>query len=72
MRDLAHAVMAAAGDGEEIGRLARRLKGSCQNLGASAMAEISATLEAGAGEPAALADELARLHEPTVAALRTL
>jgi HPt (histidine-containing phosphotransfer) domain-containing protein len=57
-----------AGDGDEVRRLAHRLKGSARNVGATAMAELSADLQ-----EATSADALARLEAafaPTCAALR--
>jgi two-component system, sensor histidine kinase and response regulator len=60
----------AAGDREELRRLAHRLKGSARNVGATGMAELSAALEAG---PPDVPQALARLDAafaPTRDALR--
>jgi two-component system, sensor histidine kinase and response regulator len=57
-----------AGDRAEVRRLAHRLKGSARNVGATAMAQLSAELETARDAPA-----LARLEAalpPTSAALR--
>ena len=43
----------AADDGEEVRRLAHRLKGSARNVGATGMAELAAALEAGPADAAA-------------------
>jgi HPt (histidine-containing phosphotransfer) domain-containing protein len=59
-----------AGDGEEVRRLAHRLKGSARNVGATGMAALSAALEQREpGAPAALGRLDAALA-PTCAALR--
>jgi HPt (histidine-containing phosphotransfer) domain-containing protein len=59
-----------AGDREEVRRLAHRLKGSARNVGATAMAELSATLEAGPPDLPAALGRLAAALEPTCAQLR--
>jgi HPt (histidine-containing phosphotransfer) domain-containing protein len=59
-----------AGDGDEVRRLAHRLKGSARNVGATGMAELAAALEQRPPDtPAALA-RLASALEPTCAQLR--
>jgi CheY-like chemotaxis protein len=61
---------AANGDGEAVRRAAHKLKGSCQNIGASFMAGLAGNLEqAAAAEPAELAG-LERVFEDTRDALR--
>jgi len=60
----------AAGDREEVRRLAHRLKGSARNVGATGMAELAGALEAGPPDPAAALDRLAGAVDPTCAALR--
>jgi two-component system, sensor histidine kinase and response regulator len=60
------AELRATADPATTQSLAHRLKGSCANLGARAMAEQCEALERGDGD----ADALVRLYEPTLAALR--
>jgi CheY-like chemotaxis protein len=59
----------SAGDGAAITRGAHTIKGSCRNVGATAMAEVSAAIETGDSTDI---DELDRLFEPTVDAARRL
>jgi HPt (histidine-containing phosphotransfer) domain-containing protein len=44
-----------AGDGEGLRRAAHKLKGSCQNIGATFMATLAASLEGAPGDAEALA-----------------
>jgi two-component system sensor histidine kinase/response regulator len=61
---------AESGDGEAVRRAAHKLKGSCQNIGASFMAGLADNLEqAAAAEPSELAG-LERVFEDTRDALR--
>jgi two-component system sensor histidine kinase/response regulator len=61
---------AESGDGEAVRRAAHKLKGSCQNIGASFMADLASDLEqAASAEPSALAG-LERVFEDTRDALR--
>jgi two-component system sensor histidine kinase/response regulator len=61
---------AESGDGEAVRRAAHKLKGSCQNIGASFMADLADNLEqAAAADPSALAG-LERVFEDTRDALR--
>jgi PAS domain S-box-containing protein len=57
-----------AGDGEALGRAAHKLKGSCQNVGATFMATLASSLERGEA-PAGALDELEAAYEPTRDAL---
>jgi CheY-like chemotaxis protein len=57
------------GDGEAVRRAAHKLKGSCQNIGASGMASLAARVEQDDAEPALLTD-LEDAFEPTRDALR--
>jgi HPt (histidine-containing phosphotransfer) domain-containing protein len=59
-----------AGEGEEVRRLAHRLEGSARNVGATAMAELSATLEQGPRDAPAALGRLTAALEPTCARLR--
>jgi len=59
---------AAAGDRDEVRRLAHRLKGSARNVGANGMADLAAALEQGGG-PAAL-DRLEAALDQTRSQLR--
>ena len=56
-----------AGDAAAIKRSAHMLKGSCRNVGATAMADVSEAIEQGASDDV---DELDRLLAPTVDAAR--
>ena len=61
---------ADAGDGDELRRAAHKLKGSCQNIGATFMASLCRSLEtaeSGHGETLA---ELVGALDPTEAAIR--
>jgi two-component system, sensor histidine kinase and response regulator len=58
------------GDLEAIRRGAHKLKGSCQNVGATWMATLCRSLEAGEGDPVATLHELAAAFPPTEAAIR--
>jgi len=57
-----------AGDGDALGRAAHKLKGSCQNVGASFMATLASALERGDATAGAV-DELEAAYEPTRDAL---
>jgi CheY-like chemotaxis protein len=59
----------SAGDATAIKRSAHTIKGSCGNVGATAMADVSAAIETGASQDV---DELDRLFGPTLAAARRL
>jgi two-component system, sensor histidine kinase and response regulator len=61
---------AAAGDSTALRRVAHKLKGGCQNVGAVGMATLCRAIETGA-EPAGTIAELAAALEPTGAALRS-
>jgi CheY-like chemotaxis protein/HPt (histidine-containing phosphotransfer) domain-containing protein len=58
----------AGGDAEALGRAAHKLKGSCQNVGASFMATLADAIERG-DAPAGVMDELEAAFEPTRDAL---
>jgi CheY-like chemotaxis protein len=57
-----------AGDADALGRAAHKLKGSCQNVGASFMATLASALERGDATAGAV-DELEAAYEPTRDAL---
>jgi HPt (histidine-containing phosphotransfer) domain-containing protein len=59
-----------AGDPDAIRRAAHSLKGSCQNVGATAMATVCHELEADPAIADAGVERLRELVEPTLAALR--
>jgi HPt (histidine-containing phosphotransfer) domain-containing protein len=59
-----------AGDDDAVRSAAHHLKGACQNVGAGAMADLCRAIEADAAH--ADVERLARLLEPTVAALRAV
>jgi signal transduction histidine kinase/CheY-like chemotaxis protein len=59
----------SAGDAVAIKRSAHAIKGSCSNVGATAMAAVSGAIESGASRDI---DELDRLFGPTVDAARRL
>jgi two-component system sensor histidine kinase/response regulator len=59
-----------AGDAEGCRRVAHKLKGSCQNIGAARMAELCSALEEPEVRPEPLARSLREAFPPTVAALR--
>jgi signal transduction histidine kinase/CheY-like chemotaxis protein/HPt (histidine-containing phosphotransfer) domain-containing protein len=56
------------GDAEALRRAAHKLKGSCQNIGASRLAELAAQIEKGDAQPDA--DGLEQVFEATCDALR--
>ena len=56
-------------DDETVRRLAHKLKGSCQNVGATKMAALCRSLEEPGVRAAPLADELQAAYRPTVAEL---
>jgi HPt (histidine-containing phosphotransfer) domain-containing protein len=63
--------VAVDGDaGEELRRAAHKLKGSCQNIGATFMATLCRQLEAGEGDAKATLAELDGAFASTEAALR--
>jgi HPt (histidine-containing phosphotransfer) domain-containing protein len=62
----------AAGDDLELRRVAHRLKGGCQNLGATSMSTACLDLESGAADPAATAAELRAALAPTIGELRAV
>jgi two-component system, sensor histidine kinase and response regulator len=59
-----------SGDAEAIRRAAHKLKGSCQNIGASAMAELARRVEAEAAAVEAQLADLQGTFDATSAALR--
>ena len=59
-----------SGDGDGVRRSAHKLKGSCQNIGATFMATLCRTLESGDGDPAMTVDGLESALAPTEAAIR--
>jgi PAS domain S-box-containing protein len=59
-------------DADAVGRAAHRLKGSCQNMGATAMAAVSATLERDAARAGAAVAELDDLFGRTVEEVRRI
>ena len=60
----------ADGDGDEVRRLAHRLKGSARNVGATGMAALAAEVEAGPADVATAVERLGAALAPTCAALR--
>jgi HPt (histidine-containing phosphotransfer) domain-containing protein len=62
----------ARGDEQELRRVAHRLKGGCQNLGAVSMGNACLELESGAADPAVTAAELRAAVIPTLDELRAL
>ena len=60
----------ADGDGDEVRRLAHRLKGSARNVGATGMAVLAAEVDAGHADAAGVIDRLGAALAPTCAALR--
>ena len=58
------------GDADELRRAAHKLKGSCQNIGATHMATLCRTLETGDSDALATIDELDGAFASTGAALR--
>jgi two-component system sensor histidine kinase/response regulator len=63
-------VAVAAGDAEAVRRGAHKLKGSCQNMGATFMATLCRTLETGDVDAAVAVAELDAAFAPTEAAIR--
>jgi two-component system, sensor histidine kinase and response regulator len=62
---------AAAGDDhDELRRAAHKLKGSCQNIGATFMATLCRSIEAGEGDVRASVEELSAALDPTEIAIR--
>jgi two-component system, sensor histidine kinase and response regulator len=57
-------------DGKELRRAAHKLKGSCQNVGATFMATLCKTLEQGNGDAREALTELVAALEPTEVAIR--
>jgi two-component system sensor histidine kinase/response regulator len=68
LQELSNAVH--AGDDEAVRRLAHKLKGSCQNVGATRMAALCRALEEPDARAAPLADELSATYPPTLAEIR--
>jgi CheY-like chemotaxis protein/HPt (histidine-containing phosphotransfer) domain-containing protein len=58
------------GDDEGVRRLAHKLKGSCQNLGATTMGALCRRLEEPGARAAPLADELSAVYPATLAEIR--
>jgi two-component system sensor histidine kinase/response regulator len=58
------------GDGDELRRAAHKLKGSCQNMGATTMAALCRAIETGEGDPRETVEELAAALAATEAAIR--
>jgi two-component system, sensor histidine kinase and response regulator len=59
-----------AGDDEAVRQLAHKLKGSCQNVGATKMAALCRELEEPHAQPAPLADALQAAYPATLAEIR--
>jgi HPt (histidine-containing phosphotransfer) domain-containing protein len=59
-----------AGEDDTVQRLAHKLKGGCQNVGATRMATLCRQLEDPNGRARQLADELAAVYPGTLAAIR--
>jgi two-component system, sensor histidine kinase and response regulator len=59
-----------AGEDDTVRRLAHKLKGGCQNVGATRMATLCRQLEDPNGRARQLADELAAVYPGTLAAIR--
>jgi two-component system sensor histidine kinase/response regulator len=57
-------------DGKELRRAAHKLKGSCQNVGATFMATLCKSLEQGNGHARETLTELDAALEPTEVAIR--
>jgi len=60
----------ARGDGDEVRRLAHKLKGSARNVGATGLADLAAGVEAGPADVDGALDRLGAALAPTCAALR--
>ena len=63
-------VAADGDDRDELRRAAHKLKGSCQNIGASLMATLCRSIEAADGDVTGRVAELGAALEPTEIALR--
>ena len=63
-------VAADAGDRDELRRAAHKLKGSCQNIGATFMATLCRSIEADDGDARGTVDELGAALGPTETAIR--
>jgi PAS domain S-box-containing protein len=61
---------AETGDGEQVRRLAHKLKSSCDNVGATRMASLCRALEHPNGDPRPLVDELTATYPPTLDEIR--
>jgi two-component system, sensor histidine kinase and response regulator len=61
---------AHTGDDEGVRRLAHKLKGSCQNVGATRMATLCRALEEPDVRAAPLAEELQAAYPPTLAEIK--
>jgi two-component system, sensor histidine kinase and response regulator len=68
LEQLSNAVHAS--DDAAVHRLAHKLKGSCENVGATRMAKLCRSLEEPGARAAALADELHAAYRPTLAEIR--
>jgi two-component system, sensor histidine kinase and response regulator len=58
------------GDDDDVRRLAHKLKGSCQNLGATRMGALCRQLEEPGARAATLTDELSAVYPATLAEIR--
>jgi HPt (histidine-containing phosphotransfer) domain-containing protein len=58
------------GDDDGVRRLAHKLKGSCQNLGATRMGALCRELEEPGARAATLTDELSAVYPATLAEIR--
>jgi HPt (histidine-containing phosphotransfer) domain-containing protein len=61
---------ADSGDDAELRRAAHKLKGSCQNIGATFMARLCRSIETGEGDLHRTVAELGAALEPTESAIR--
>jgi two-component system, sensor histidine kinase and response regulator len=68
LEQLSNAVHAS--DDETVRRLAHKLKGGCQNIGATRMAVLCRSLEERGAHAAPIADELQAAYRPTLAAIK--
>jgi two-component system, sensor histidine kinase and response regulator len=68
LEQLSNAVHAS--DDDAVRRLAHKLKGSCQNVGATRMAVLCRSLEEPDARAAPLADELQAAYRPTLAEIK--
>jgi two-component system, sensor histidine kinase and response regulator len=64
------AAAARNGDEDAVRRLAHKLKGGCDNVGATRMAALCRALELPGAEPGPLVDELTAAYEATQAEIR--